>query len=202
MTEIEIVPANEASWEDLEAVLGTVRRHSALCYCQRTKISASEWRSVADEERAHRLREQTDCGHPGAPATTGLVAYRGGEPAGWCSVEPRTAFRALLATRIPWSGRNEDRADDGVWAVSCLITRIGHRRHGITHALMRAAVGFARERGARVLEGYPMITQPGVDITWGELHVGSRGAFAAAGFTEVSRPTKRRVVMRLDLREN
>jgi hypothetical protein len=66
-------------------------------------------------------------------------------------------------------------------------------------ALTLAAVDFARERGARVLEGYPMITEPGKVITWGELHVGSRDAFAAAGFKQVTRPTKRRVVMRLDL---
>jgi len=31
-----------------------------------------------------------------------------------------------------------------------------------------------------------------------ELHVGTRSAFAAAGFVEVSRPTLRRVVMRID----
>jgi hypothetical protein len=31
-----------------------------------------------------------------------------------------------------------------------------------------------------------------------ELHVGTEGAFAAAGFTEVSRPTTRRAVMRID----
>jgi hypothetical protein len=37
-----------------------------------------------------------------------------------------------------------------------------------------------------------------VEIAWGELHVGSRSAFAAAGFNEVSRPTKRRAVMRID----
>jgi hypothetical protein len=37
-----------------------------------------------------------------------------------------------------------------------------------------------------------------VEITWGELHVGSRSIFAAAGFTEVSRPTARRVVKRID----
>jgi hypothetical protein len=43
-----------------------------------------------------------------------------------------------------------------------------------------------------------MITVPGQEITWGELHVGSRNAFAAAGFREVTRPTTRRVVMRLD----
>jgi hypothetical protein len=31
-----------------------------------------------------------------------------------------------------------------------------------------------------------------------ELHVGSRSTFAAAGFAEVSHPTLRRVVMRID----
>jgi hypothetical protein len=32
-----------------------------------------------------------------------------------------------------------------------------------------------------------------------ELHVGTRGMFAAAGFTEVSQPSVRRVVMRIEL---
>ena len=45
---------------------------------------------------------------------------------------------------------------------------------------------------------YPRITQPGKEITWGELHVGSRNVFDEAGFTEVTRPTSRRVVMRID----
>jgi hypothetical protein len=35
-------------------------------------------------------------------------------------------------------------------------------------------------------------------ITWGELYVGARQVFENAGFTEVSRPTLRRVVMRID----
>ena len=43
-----------------------------------------------------------------------------------------------------------------------------------------------------------MITEPGREITWGELYVGSRSVFADAGFTEVSKPSPRRVVMRID----
>jgi hypothetical protein len=38
----------------------------------------------------------------------------------------------------------------------------------------------------------------GQDIPWGELHVGSRSIFIAAGFKEVNRPTPRRSVMRID----
>jgi GNAT superfamily N-acetyltransferase len=85
--------------------------------------------------------------------------------------------------------------------VTCFVTRAGFRRRGISRALARAAVDFARERGARALEGYPMITEPGQDVTWGELHVGSRSIFEDAAFGEVSRPTLRRVVMRIDFRD-
>jgi len=67
--------------------------------------------------------------------------------------------------------------------------------------LARATIAFARDRGARALEAYPMITQPGKEITWGELHVGARQVFEDAGFEEVSHPTPRRVVMRIDFDE-
>jgi hypothetical protein len=43
-----------------------------------------------------------------------------------------------------------------------------------------------------------MLTQPGKDVSWDEIHVGSRSLFEAAGLTQVSHPTKRRVVMRID----
>jgi GNAT superfamily N-acetyltransferase len=194
---VMIVPANEAGWEDLQAVLGGRGYHSG-CWCQRFKIRGRQWDagSVPVAERAKRLRKQTRCGQPDADTTSGLIAYLDGEPVGWCAVEPRTAY--LRLGRVPWAGRAEDKTDDGIWATACFVTRTGYRRRGVSRALAHAAVDFARERGARALEGYPMITQPGKEITWGELHVGSRSIFADAGFAEVSHPTLRRVVMRID----
>ena len=82
--------------------------------------------------------------------------------------------------------------------MTCFITRTGFRRRGISRALVHASVDFARSRGARAIEGYPMITQPGQAVRWGQLYVGSRSIFADAGFAEVSRPTPRRGVMRID----
>lgn len=58
------------------------------------------------------------------------------------------------------------------------IVRPGHRSQGLTYPLVAGAVGNARAQGASSIEGYP---------------------FLAAGFPEVSRPTVRRVVMRLEL---
>jgi GNAT superfamily N-acetyltransferase len=194
---ITVVPANRASWGDLQAVFGA-RGDPSRCWCQRFKMHPGEsWASVGREELRHRLRLQTDCGHPRAHATTGLVAYLEGEPVGWCAVEPRSAYaRMRLKNRVPWEGRSEDKADDTVWAVTCFVTRTGYRRGGITRALAVAAVDFARTRGARAVEGYPMLSAEGALL--GELHVGMRSVFAAAGFSEVSRPTVRRVVMRID----
>jgi GNAT superfamily N-acetyltransferase len=193
---LSVVPANEASWEDLQAVFGT-RGQASRCQCQRYKLRPREsFASSPVEERAFRLRRQTDCGHPRSDTTSGLVAYLGGEPVGWCAVEPRTEYEGLVRnSRVPWEGRAEDKADDGVWAVTCLFTRAGFRRRGISRALARAAVTFARERGARAVEGYPMATTKAI---LEELHVGTEGVFAGAGFTVVSRPTPRRVVMRID----
>jgi GNAT superfamily N-acetyltransferase len=196
-TAVTIVPANAASWEDLRAIFGD-RGYTAYCQCQKFKIGHHEWTAPSVAERMERLREETHCGYPNARTTSGLVAYLDGEPVGWCAVESRTAYPRLPPARVAWKARGEDKDDDGVWAVTCFATRAGYRRRGLSRALARATVDFAPERRAHALEGYPMITEPGQEITWGETHVGTRSIFAEAGFTEVFHPTLRRVVMRID----
>jgi hypothetical protein len=135
-TEVTIVPANEASWEDLQAVLGGRGYHSG-CWCQRFKSRGREWDSgsVPVAERANRLRKQTRCGEPKAHATSGLVAYLDGEPVGWCAVEPLTAYVRL--GRVPWAGRAEDTTDGGIAAVTCFVTGTGFRRRGVSRARAR-----------------------------------------------------------------
>ncbi|MGH3358348.1 MAG: GNAT family N-acetyltransferase [Nocardioidaceae bacterium] len=197
-TDVRVVPANEADWDDLQTVLGT-RGQASRCQCQRYKLRPREsFASFPIEERAHRLREQTDCGHPGSGTTSGLLAYLGDQPVGWCAVERRTAYAGLLRNaRVPWEGREEDKADDTVWAVTCVFARAGFRKRGIGRALVRAAPSYARERGARAVEGYPMTEK---NVIAEELHVGTVGMFVAAGFVELNRPTRRRAVMRIDFR--
>lgn len=194
--QLTVVPANEASWEDLQAVFGTA--DAGHCQCQRFKIRGWIWRDSTQDERTAMLQDQTACGDPAAPATSGLVGYVDGTPAGWVAVEPRTAYPKLRTSRIPWTGRSEDKDDDGVWSVTCMVVRKGYRGRGLTYLLARATIEHARTRGARALEAYPMVTQAGKQITWGELHVGPRQAFEEAGFKEVTRPTVRRTVMRID----
>jgi GNAT superfamily N-acetyltransferase len=197
--EVRIVPANQASWDDLAAIFGST--DAGRCLCQRFKVLGWIWRDSTQDQRTAMLRAQTGCGLPNAATTSGLVAYVDNDPAGWVAVEPRTAFPKLRTSRVPWSGRDEDRDDPGVWAVTCFVVRKNYRGRGLTYLLARATTDFARQHGARAIEAYPMITHPGKEITWGELHVGARQIFEKAGFEEVSHPTIRRVVMRIDFQQ-
>ena len=198
---LRIVPANEASWEDLQAVFGTrgvggrvpvpalqagAEGVVRLVPSRGARVPAAH----PDELRSARVQR----------TTSGLVAYRDGIPVGWCAVEPRTAYAGLLRVfRTPWDGRHEDKTDDSIWAVTCVFARVGYRRQGISHALGEGGRGHSRAIAAPA-RWRPTRCSPSraSEITWGEMLVGSRSIYAAAGMTEVSRPSPRRAVMRID----
>lgn len=116
----------------------------------------------------------------------GVLAYVDGAPAGWCSVAPKSTYRALVNSRtIP----HHD--DEGAWSVVCFVVRPGFRRRGLMHDLLDGAVEHAQAMGAEVLEGYPV--DPGgkrVDQTSG--YVGTVALFEAHGFSPVCQTAGRR----------
>ncbi|HYP73979.1 MAG TPA: GNAT family N-acetyltransferase [Microbacterium sp.] len=194
MDGLRFVAANEAPWDDLQAILtGAAKR----CQCQRQRLGDHDWWHLPETERAAILRAETHCGDPRATETIGIVAYQADEPVAWCAVDRRGVYGRLRGSPVPWQGREEDPDDPSVWAIACLVVRKGHRGQGLTYPLVAAAAEYARERGASSVEGYPMLTA-GRKVIWDELSVGPVGPFVAAGFREVTHPTTRRLVMRRD----
>jgi len=139
--ELRIVPANHATWRDLEAIFGTAD-YPFHCQCQRFKVTGWLWRDTSLEERLAMQRASTACGKREAAHTSGLVAYLDAEPVGWVAVEPRIAYPKLRTSRVPWTGRSEDKDDDGISAVTCFCVRKGFRGRGITYPLARAAADY------------------------------------------------------------
>ena len=142
------------------------------------------------------------------PRADGLQGCSGGVAHGdgrsllpWESlaVAPRPTYRRYDGqSPVVWAGQHEDREDESVWAVACFVVRTGARGEGLTYELARAAVDFARGRGAVALEGYPIVARDGREVVWDEASVGTPQVFAAAGMEQVSAPTARRRVMRID----
>jgi GNAT superfamily N-acetyltransferase len=88
--------------------------------------------------------------------------------------------------------------EPGLWAVTCFVVRVGHRRHGVASRLLEAAVEFAQRHGARTIEGYPV--DPSVRPTGSSgLYQGPLRMYLRAGFSEVAKPSASRSVVRLAL---
>lgn len=109
---------------------------------------------------------------------------------GWCSVAPREAFPALERSRVL------KRVDDQpVWSVVCFFIAKPYRRQGLTVSLLKAAAEYARQAGARIVEGYPEDPKK-ADIPAPFAFTGLASAFLQAGFVEVLRRSATRPIMR------
>jgi GNAT superfamily N-acetyltransferase len=193
-SEIAVVSIAEAPWADVEVVFGT-RGDPARCWCQFFKMPNAQWWAASVEEKSSRLHDQT----VNSPLPPGLIAYLDGEPVGWCAVEPRPAYPIILRSKVVTLASTEAAEDDSVWSISCFVVRTGFRRRGVSRALVMAAVAWAREHGARVLEGYPIDVAQKPKVSSAELYHGSVSLFEQAGFAVQARPTPGRALMRLDL---
>jgi GNAT superfamily N-acetyltransferase len=86
--------------------------------------------------------------------------------------------------------------DEIVWLLPCLFVRVGRRGQGVTHALVRAAVELARREGASAIEGWPLA---GSARRLDNAFLGREQVFEDLGFSCVERPSRERVIMRLEL---
>jgi len=128
----------------------------------------------------------------------GLFAYAKGEPVGWCCLGPRQDFPRLLRSRVLKSNAGLE-----AWAVVCFYIPARHRGQGIAGALARAAVRYARSRGASCIEGYPV--RRGADATarypatfafTGVVRVFERAGLREVTPQDVQRPIYRRRFLR------
>src|SRR5919112_617370 len=85
--------------------------------------------------------------------------------------------------------------DKPVWSVVCFVVPAVHRGQGVAHALLRAAIAYARKRGATIIEAYPVDKQgrSSDDAMW----FGAKSMYDRAGFKEVARRKPTRPVVRL-----
>lgn len=187
MTTPTIHPLTLERWPDLEALFGP-RGACAGCWDMWWRLSRAEF-----ERRKGDGNREAFSALVRAGTVPGLLAYMDGRPAGWCAIQPRDAYPALLRSRVL-----KPVDEQPVWAVTCFFTARAYRGQGLTVALLHAAVAYARAHGARIVEGYPV--EPKNDrmpdaFAW---H-GTASAFRAAGFIEVARRSETRPIMRFSL---
>ena len=132
-----------------------------------------------------------------AGSEPGLLAYREGKPVGWVSLAPRPQYGRILRSRRIGPAP-EDAADERVWSLVCFWIPRKERGKGVANALLKGAVQHAQERGAAVLEAYPVDTAGGRHPA-ANLFTGTLTMFKRDGFRLVDRPSGAQLVVRRDL---
>ena len=192
MPTIAIAPAVAGRFSDVEHAL-TGGGDGPGCQCQWWMMTNADFQRASVDERRERLRVEVE----DDPVPPGLLASVDGETAGWVRVGPRTRQVRLSRTRT-YASSHEDWDDDSVWAVSCFVVRKEFRGQGLNAKLLDAAVAFAREHGARVLEAYP-VDPAATKKRTNDLYHGVVSTFRDAGFLEVARPKPDVAIVALDL---
>ncbi len=193
MPKIVIAPATADRFDDAEHAL-TGGGDGRSCQCQWWTITNAEFQRASTDQRRDLLRDELGSDAP-PPA---LIAYVDGEAAGWVRVGPRPAQIRISRTRDIAANTKLPLDDPNVWAVTCFVVRREHRGKGLNPRLLKAAIDFAREHGARVIEAYPYDTAVATHAS-NELYRGILSVFEAAGFREVARPKPDRAIVALEL---
>jgi GNAT superfamily N-acetyltransferase len=115
------------------------------------------------------MRRSVDSGVP-----IGVIACKGDEPIGWCSVAPRETYLRLERSKAMPRATSPATA---TWTILCFFVARPYRNQHVAQALLEGAVAYARRRGAEVVEGYPFDTA-GVSST----HRGHSTLFESASF--------------------
>jgi len=186
-------PLTPQTWADLE-YLFSLRGGSIVrgCWCmayRRTGKPPGLGDPPGSMAAANKqeMRDLVDSG-----VVPGLIGYSDREPAGWISFGPREEYLKLRRSPVM-----KPVDDTPVWSVVCSYVAKPYRGIGMQGRLLAAAIEYAREQGASVLEAYPVdkAERSHDDFMW----FGSRSLYERAGFREVVRRSPTRVLMRLEL---
>jgi GNAT superfamily N-acetyltransferase len=179
-------PLTPDRWSDVVELFGP-NGACGGCWCMWWKRSAEDFRSKKGASNRRTFKTIVDRGD-----VPGFIAYESDHPVAWCAVEPRARYPGLARSR------SLAPVDDAlVWSITCLFVKAGHRRCGMSLAMLEHAKRFVAERGGRLIEGYPKDSGsfPGANSMW----TGAASTFRRAGFTEVVRRTPTRPIMRIEV---
>ena len=192
MATFETHPLTPDRFEDFADVVNPNRRASH-CWCLSHRLPQAQITELGGGDRQQAMRRVVDGDTP-----PGVVTYRDGLPVGWLSIAPRDVIPKLLRSRVI---RPVD--DVAVWSIICIVVRGGHRKQGVTAAMIDGGVAYAESQGAVAVEVYPADPDGRMDITMA--FVGTRSMFEPAGFavigtTDATASGMPRLIMRRWLR--
>ncbi len=178
-------PLTRRNWNQFVTLFGE-KGACGNCWCMYYRLKKADFQEgKTDNGNKEAMKELVWEDKP-----TGVLAFYEEQPIAWCAFAPREDFMKLENSRV--HKRIDDKA---VWSIPCTFIDKRFRRMGVSVALLKGVVQYARSQGIKVVEAYPTIpTQETLpdSFAW----IGLYKSFERAGFEIVDRTSKHRPMVR------
>lgn len=191
LSELTFEPLSKANWEKFVQLFGE-NGACGNCWCMYYRLSQADFNEGklggGNKDSMHSLVLENK--------PTGILAFYEDLPVAWCTFAPREHFIKLEKSRV------HKRIDDKpVWSIPCFFIDKKFRGQGITVALLKGVISYARQNGIKIIEAYPTIPTTErlpESFAW----IGLYKSFERAGFRIADRTSKNRPMIRFYTEEN
>lgn len=176
-------PIGSGDWPLIETLFGA-NGACGGCWCMwwRVPMGGKTWEAAKGAPNRAAFRALVESGN-----ASGVLALSGDTPVGWCAIGPRAMFPRLERSNVlvrDWT--------PATWSLNCLFVPARWRGRGVATALVRAAIGLARQAGAHEIEAYPQAVAPGERQAGAFVWTGVPSLFVTAGFRPEHAPARGR----------
>jgi GNAT superfamily N-acetyltransferase len=177
-------PLTLARWDDFQTLFTEPGIQNG-CWCMYWRLRRADCQHGYGEGNKQAFKTLLEGGN-----VPGILAYHQGQPVGWCAIAPREETAVL--DRSPMLKRVDDLP---VWSITCFFISKPYRRQRMTELLIHAALDYARQQGAQIVEAYPLRTEITKLLPY-ERYMGIQSTFERLGFKITLQRSDRRPVMR------
>ena len=185
LDQLTFEPLTRRNWGKFEELFGS-KGACGNCWCMYYRLSKTDFREGKSEDgNKNAMKELVRENKP-----AGILGIYDGQAIAWCAFAPREDFIKLEKSRV------HKRIDDEmVWSIPCFFIDKNFRRNGVSVALLKGVINYAKGVGIRIIEAYPTIpTQEKLpdSFAW----IGLYKSFERAGFEIVDRTSRNRPMVR------
>jgi GNAT superfamily N-acetyltransferase len=152
----------------------------ATCYCHFYEVpTALTWSDFDGEMNRRAMASRIETAE-----MEGFLAFEGDEVVGWMNAQPYHKLRhACARMRIPQPPLPVPPHEAA--AIVCFVVSPGHRRRGVSRALLAAGLDNFAQRGIALVDAFPW--NVGADDTKAtDFYHGAMSMFVAAGFAPIA----------------
>lgn len=183
--EMRFEPLCKNNWDKFVRLFGE-RGACGNCWCMSFRLRKAEFEKGKLLNGNKRAMKRLVWGNK----PTGLLGIYRGEAVAWCALAPREDFTRLENSRV-----HKRIDDEQVWSIPCFFVDKKFRRKGVSVAMLKGILAYAKEERIKILEAYPTIPTQGRlpdAFAW----IGLYKSFKKAGFKIVDRTSKNRPMVR------